>query len=257
MVMALPKFSLDAEILGQERMAEAVYRMQVHCPEIAEAAQPGNFVQMRLLGGEIFLRRPFGIADADAGKGTLTFLYRVLGRGTAAFSGLCPGDRVNLLGPLGQGFCRDLEHPLIVGGGMGLSPLLFYAKSMGKKADVLMGGKHASEMFWTKLFEPYVQEIHVTTDDGSMGTKGFAVSLLPELLETKKYDAVIVCGPEIMMQKAADLSRAAGIPCQVSLEKRMACGLGACLSCSVDAADGTRKKVCKDGPVFWAEEVFP
>ncbi len=254
--MVLPKFSLDAEILGQERMAEAVYRMTVHCPEIAEVAQPGNFVQMRLLGGEIFLRRPFGIADADAGKGTLTFMYRVLGRGTAAFSCLRPGESVNVLGPLGKGFCMDVERPLIVGGGMGLSPLLFYAKSMGKKADVLMGGKHASEMFWTKLFELYAREIYVTTDDGSMGTKGFAVSLLPELLETKNYDAVMACGPDIMMQKAAELSKAAGVPCQVSLEKRMACGLGACLSCSIDTAGGMRKKVCKDGPVFWAEEVF-
>ena len=139
---------------------------------------------------------------------------------------------------------------------MGLSPLLFYAKSMGKKADVLMGGKHASEMFWTKLVELYAREIYVTTDDGSMGTKGFAVSLLPELLETKNYDAVMACGPDIMMQKAAELSKAAGVPCQVSLEKRMACGLGACLSCSIDTAGGMRKKVCKDGPVFWAEEVF-
>lgn len=255
-VMALPKLSLDAPILAQEKMADAVYHMTVHCPGIAAQAQPGSFVQIRLLGGDILLRRPLGIADADAEKGTITFIYRILGKGTSAFSNLCTDDKVNVLGPLGHGFSQNFKKPLIVGGGMGLSPLLFYAKAMGKKADVLMGGKTASEMFWAKLFEPHVSKAYITTDDGSLGTKGFTVSLLPELLEEGSYDAVIVCGPEIMMRKTAELAREAGISCQVSLEKRMACGLGACLSCSIDATDGTRRKVCKDGPVFWAEEVF-
>ena len=255
--MDLPKFSLDAEILSQEQMAENVHRMTVHCPQIAGEAQPGTFVQMRLLGGDVLLRRPLGIAEAEREKGTLSFLYRVLGKGTAAFSRLRPGAQVNLLGPLGHGFCMDLHRPLLVGGGMGLSPLLFYARCMEKRADVLMGGRHAGEMFWTELFKPYVSKSYLATDDGSLGSKGFAVSLLPKLLEKGEYDAVIACGPEIMMERAAEMAKAAGIPCQVSLEKRMACGLGACLSCSVDASDGTRKKVCKDGPVFWAEEVFP
>ena len=149
------------------------------------------------------------------------------------------------------------ERPLLVGGGMGLSPLLFCAGVMGEKADVLMGGRCAREMFWETLFRPHVLNTYITTDDGSLGVKGFTVSLLPELLAGGGYDAVIVCGPEIMMQRTARLAKEAGIPCQVSLERRMACGLGACLSCSIDATDGTRKKVCKDGPVFWAEEVFP
>ena len=231
--------------------------MTVHSPEIAKAARPGNFVQLRLPGGDMLLRRPLGIADADEERGTVDFIYRVLGRGTAAFSALRPDDMVNVLGPLGRGFCEDLKHPLMVGGGMGLSPLLFCAKRMGKKADVLMGGKSASEMFWAELYAPHVSETYITTDDGSLGQKGFAVALLPKLLAEGGYDGVLVCGPEIMMRKAAEIAGDAGIPCQVSLERRMACGLGACLSCSIDSADGTRKKVCKDGPVFWAEEVFP
>ena len=254
--MALPKVSVDAVILGQEKLAGDVRRMTVCCPEIARDARPGQFVQVRLLGRDVLLRRPLGIADADGEKGTLAFVYRVLGKGTKALSHLPPGDEVNVLGPLGRGFSMGAGHPLLVGGGMGLSPLLFFAKAMEGKGTVLMGGRNAGEMFWGELFSPYATETHITTDDGSLGRKGFAVDLLPELLERGGHDLVAVCGPEIMMRRAAELARAAGIPCQVSLERRMACGLGACLSCSLDATDGTRKKVCKDGPVFWAEEVF-
>lgn len=255
--MDLPKHASEAGILAQEKMAEGVYRMTMDSPEIAQEARPGNFVHVRLPGTDLLLRRPLGIADADEERGTIDLIYRVLGRGTAAFSTLRPGDRVNLLGPLGRGFSEEPEHPLLVGGGMGLSPLLFCAKRMGKRADVLMGGKCASEMFWAGLFAPHVSEIRIATDDGSLGEKGFAVALLPDLLEKGAYDGVLACGPEVMMRKAAQIARDAGIPCQVSLERRMACGLGACLSCSVDGTDGSRKKVCKDGPVFWAEEVFP
>lgn len=255
--MTLPRVTVDAVILSQEKMAEAVYRMTLDCPQIAQGARPGNFVQMRPLLGNVLLRRPLGIGDAEPEKGRISLVYRVLGRGTGTFSGLSAGDRVNVLGPLGHGFSMDFKRPLLVGGGMGLSPLLFYAGRMGGKAEILMGGKNASEMFWTELFAPYAAKIHVATDDGSLGEKGFPTDLLPDLLKCGGYDGLISCGPEIMMKKSAKIARAAGLPCQVSLERRMACGLGACLSCSIDTRDGTRKKVCKDGPVFWAEEVFP
>ena len=257
-VMALPKkkVTVDSRIVSQRELYDQVFQLVVKAPEVAELAEAGQFVQLRILNGSCLLRRPVGIAAADKDKGTVAFIYRVVGKGTKAISELKAGDTINVLGPLGHGFDTTAKKPLIVGGGMGLSPVLFYAAVMQGKADVLMGGKTAGELFWQELFAGKVQDIFCTTDDGSLGTKGFTTTLLPELLEKKAYDLVVACGPEIMMKGIAKIAKEHGARCQVSLEKRMGCGLGACLSCSIDTTDGKRKKVCKDGPVFEAGEVF-
>ena len=131
---------------------------------------------------------------------------------------------------------------------------LFFAAAHGS-SSVLMGGRTKAELFWEELFRPHVRAVHATTDDGSYGTEGFVTTLLPELLQEGDYDAVAVCGPPIMMESVAQMAASFGLPCEVSLERRMACGLGACLSCAVDTRGG-RRKVCKDGPVFSAEEVY-
>lgn len=254
--MTLPKIVRDAKVLAQQELASHVFFLVVEAPEIARQAKAGQFVQLRILSGDFTLRRPVGVAAVDPRKGSVAFIYRVVGRGTKALSALMPGEMVNVLGPLGHGFAMKYQRPLIVGGGMGLSPLLYYADAMKGRADVLMGGKTADELFWTKLFDDLTQQMFLTTDDGSMGTKGFTTTALPEILETGDYDVVVTCGPEIMMRGVATIAKEHGLPCEVSLEKRMACGLGACLSCSIDTTDGQRKKVCKDGPVFPAEEVF-
>lgn len=257
-VMALPKekVTVDANIVSQQELYDQVFQLVVKAPEVAALAEAGQFVQLRILNSNCLLRRPVGIAAADKEKGIVAFIYRVVGKGTKAISELKAGDTINVLGPLGNGFDTTAKKPLIVGGGMGLSPVLFYAAAMQGKADVLMGGKTAGELFWQDLFTGKVQEIFCTTDDGSLGTKGFTTTLLPELLEKKDYDLVVACGPEIMMKGIAKIAKEHGLRCQVSLEKRMGCGLGACLSCSIDTTDGKRKKVCKDGPVFEAGEVF-
>lgn len=254
--MTLPKIVRDAKVLAQQELASHVFFLVVEAPEIARQAKAGQFVQLRILSGDFTLRRPVGVAAVDPRKGSVAFIYRVVGRGTKALSALMPGEMVNVLGPLGHGFAMKYQRPLIVGGGMGLSPLLYYADAMKGRADVLMGGKTADELFWTRLFDDLTQQMFLTTDDGSMGTKGFTTTALPEILETGDYDVVVTCGPEIMMRGVATIAKEHGLPCEVSLEKRMACGLGACLSCSIDTTDGQRKKVCKDGPVFPAEEVF-
>lgn len=257
-VMALPKkkVTVDSRIVSQRELYDQVFQLVVKAPEVAELAEAGQFVQLRILNGSCLLRRPVGIAAADKDKGTVAFIYRVVGKGTKAISELKAGDTINVLGPLGHGFDTAAKKPLIVGGGMGLSPVLFYAAAMQGKADVLMGGKTCGELFWQELFAGKVQDIFCTTDDGSLGTKGFTTTLLPKLLEKKDYDLVVACGPEIMMKGIAKIAKEHGVRCQVSLEKRMGCGLGACLSCSIDTTDGKRKKVCKDGPVFEAGEVF-
>jgi len=254
--MHLPKLAIDAIILENKPLGADIYQLSVACPEIASCGQPGMFVQLQINREMLLLRRPLSIADLDAAAGTVTFIYRRIGKGTAAMTSLQPRESINCLGPLGHGFAMTAKRPLLIGGGLGIAPLLFVANRLAGQADILMGGRCRQEMFWPDLFRPYARKIFITTDDGSMGTKGFTIDLLPTLLQQEKYDQIIVCGPEIMMRGVAKIAAAASIPCQVSLEKRMACGLGACLSCSCDTNDGHRVKVCKDGPVFWAQEVL-
>ena len=254
-VMTLPKFLDDEATVSENvRIVFGVYRMTLIAPQIAKVARPGQFVHVRLAPGLHKLRRPFGVANVK--DGSFTMYYRVLGEGTLALTDASTGDMLSVLGPLGNGFATEAKRPLLVGGGMGLAPLLYLAKSFSGRADVLVGGRNREEVFWTDIFRPHVREAFVTTDDGSAGRKGFTTELLPELLAARDYDCVYVCGPEIMMKKIAALAAEADVPCQVSLEKRMACGLGACLSCGCDTTDGRRAKVCKDGPVFWARDVF-
>ncbi|MCR5757648.1 MAG: dihydroorotate dehydrogenase electron transfer subunit [Selenomonas sp.] len=255
-VTILPKVAVDGDIVAHNELVTDVWRMEVEARPIAREGEPGQFVQLQIPQGGFTLRRPVGIAEIDRQKGTVAFIYRVVGKGTKALSKLPVGSQINVLGPLGHGFSLQAKHPLLVGGGMGLSPLLCYAEHSQGKASVLMGGRCERELFWQKIYAPNVQDVFCTTDDGSCGTKGFTTTLLPELLRQGDYDLVIACGPEIMMQGIARIAHEHGVPCQVSLEKRMGCGLGACLSCSIDTTRGERKKVCKDGPVFWAEEVF-
>jgi len=259
-VMILPeknqKYLEDARVISQQELRADVFSLELEAPQIAREAVPGQFVQVRIPSDSFVLRRPLGVASADQAKNRITLIYREVGKGTVALTGAMPGETINVLGPLGHGFSSAFEHPLLVGGGLGLSPLLFYAESLHGKADVLMGGRTADELFWKELYADQAGEIFLTTDDGSLGTKGFVTTLLPELLEKKAYDGVSVCGPEIMMRNVAKIAAEYGIPCEVSLERRMGCGLGACLSCSIDTTDGKRKKVCKDGPVFPAQEVF-
>ena len=138
---------------------------------------------------------------------------------------------------------------------MGLSPLLSYAQAKRGACDILMGGKNAEELFWQSFYAPYVQKTFLTTDDGSLGSQGFTTTIFPQVLKQDTYDGVLVCGPEIMMRGIAKMAAQAGIPCQVSLEKRMACGLGACLCCVEKDVHGHNLCVCKEGPVFNIEQL--
>lgn len=241
----------EAEILSNEEVAQKIYRLTVDAPELAESARAGQFVQVKI-SDEFTLRRPLGIASTLGGR--VKIFYRVVGRGTETLSTKRAGERLNILGALGNGFTPREGKVLLVGGGMGLAPLLCAAEKFS--ADVLMGGRNQGEvLFWQDEFRPHVDKIFITTDDGSYARKGFAVDLLPEILAAENYSAVLTCGPEIMMRGIAKLAFEKNLPCEVSFERRMACGLGACLSCSIDTISG-RKKVCKDGPIFNAKEVF-
>lgn len=243
----------EAEILANVEVAEKIFRLEVFEPELSLEAHPGQFVEVKI-SDEFTLRRPFGIASAS--EGIVKIFYRVVGKGTEILSKKKAGEILNILGALGKGFDVDIYGKiLLVGGGMGLAPLLSAAEKLDN-SDVLIGGKNKAEaIFWYKEFRPKVKNFFVTTDDGSLGRKGFVTDLLTSVLETEDYSAVFTCGPEIMMREVAFEAMARDLICQVSFERRMACGLGACLSCSIDTSQG-RKKVCKDGPVFNAEEIF-
>ena len=229
----------------------------VFCSEWAKEFKPGQFVHVRIgKSCDPLLRRPISISDVDVIQHTVTLIYRIVGKGTALLAQCAEGDVLDCMGPLGNGFVPQGTRPLLVGGGMGLAPLIYLARSLSAYSpEVLMGGRTREELFWPEMYKTFCREIHITTDDGSVGAKGTVLDLLPKLL-TKKYDMIYTCGPQPMMKSVAAFAKEHHIPCQISLEKYMACGIGACLSCTCAAKDGKRRKVCTDGPVFWAEEVL-
>lgn len=243
-----------AKVVEQRQLNSSTRLIKVHAPEIANVAVPGQFVNVQVCKNSApLLRRPFGVAGVNKEEGTFTMIYRVIGEGTQILAAAAVGDSLSIVGPLGRGFDLGAKRPLVIGGGVGLAPILFLAAALGN-SHVLMGGRTAEELFWTDLYKAYCPEMFLTTDDGSQGTKGTVMALLPQLLAEGGYDCVYVCGPVPMMRAVAAACLEAKVPCQVSLEKYMACGLGACLSCACEGI-GKRIKVCKDGPVFWAQEV--
>ncbi|HWR43741.1 dihydroorotate dehydrogenase electron transfer subunit [Sporomusa sp.] len=253
----MAKTCVKAQVIEQNTIAGDVFALIVAAPEIAAIARPGQFVHLRLADTlDPLLRRPFSIADCNAEQGTLTVIYRVVGRGTVLMTKLQAGDIIDCMGPLGKGFDLTAQRPLLIGGGMGLAPLVMLAKAFcSRPATILMGGRNEQELFWPEIYAGVCQNIHITTDDGSIGHRGFTVDLLPELLKQDKFDRIYACGPHAMLKGVAETAAYYGVPCQVSLEEYMACGVGACLSCTCAGASGKRHKVCTDGPVFWAEEV--
>ncbi len=247
----------SALILINEPLASGVFRLVVKSPKISERCTPGQFVMVRLpWWTDPYLRRPFSIAGADSDEGTLTLIYRVVGHGTELLESARAGDTLDVMGPLGRGFDLSGERLLLVGGGMGLAPLLFAAgRCCPNPVEVLAGGRSGDELFWVGLFRGNCDKVHVTTDDGSLGICGTCVDALPDILRKGGFSGVLTCGPRPMMKRVTEVANAAGIRTQVSLEEHMACGMGVCLSCTCGAADGGTRQICKDGPVFWAEEV--
>lgn len=220
------------------------------------AARPGQFLQVRV--SETFdplLRRPLSIHDSEGKE--VRLLYRVAGRGTRLLAEKRPGDNLDVLGPLGNGFPgMPGEDAVLVAGGLGVAPLYFLARRLseaGKQVDFLLGAKHAGDVYIPEKLTGFVRQLLVATEDGSRGTRGLVTDLLAGL----KQDSVTVfcCGPLGMMKEVTRLSARQGWKTYVSLEAHMACGVGACQGCVVMTEQGYRR-VCADGPVFSGEEVF-
>ena len=217
-------------------------------PEIA----PGQFVQVRVEGSpSTYLRRPISIHDVDFKQNEITLLIQLVGEGTRHLATAKKDDIVNMVLPLGNGFSVPEigERCLLVGGGIGIAPLYYFAKVLvekGIRPTMLLGGKSASDLLRLADYQQFGKTF-VTTEDGSMGEKGFVTQ--HSLWQQQSFDKIYVCGPKPMMKAVAKLAAEKDVWCEVSLENLMACGLGACLCCVEDTVDG-HVCVCKEGPVF-------
>ncbi len=215
---------------------------------------PDQFVHVKC-GHSRLLRRPISICDWE--ENLLRIVFEVRGEGTEWLSRRKAGDRLDVLGPLGRGFRMDREgRYLLVGGGIGVPPMLGCAKWTAERSTAVLGFRSADRAMLSKDFQKSCKEIFLCSDDGSIGRHGFVDAQVRDILEKDKdFTEVLACGPKPMLKNVAAVAAGFGVPCQVSMEERMACGVGACLGCAIQMADGTMKHVCKDGPVFDAEEV--
>lgn len=243
-----------AEVLENRQILPQHFWMNLKAPSIAQGASPGQFLTIRIPSPVALLPRPMSLSGIDASSGVLSILYRVVGLGTSILSGLCPGESLDLMGPLGQGFPSPPPGALLVAGGTGIAPLLPLAQMGAGDMTLLYGARSQDQLIDLGSIVPSHIRLELATDDGSRGHQGTVPEALQTLLEELKPHAIYVCGPRPMMAQVASQARKRGIPAWVSLEERMACGVGACLGCAIQTPAGYRR-VCKDGPVFRSEEV--
>lgn len=245
-------------IVHKQALAKDVYSLTVLCPEIAEIACPGQFVHILPKG--FGLRRPISIAGIDKKKGTLRIVFVIKHQGTQAIADLNQGDYLDMIAPLGHGFTLlpDAEHVVLVGGGIGVPPMLPLAEYYGEKATAVSGFRTFQQVILQEDLQAYGAQTICCTEDGSAGdVKGFVTAPLEQLL-SEGVDAVFACGSIPMLRAVAEICMRNQTYCEVSLEERMACGVGACLGCACKIKkDGQEEflHVCKNGPVFKAEEV--
>lgn len=253
----MPYYQQEAPICRKTALGYLCYDLTLHCPDIAQAAVPGQFVH--ILCGEKTLRRPISICEIHKEEGTIRIVFDVRGEGTAWLADRSEGETLNVLGPLGNGFdvSDTSQKALFVGGGIGVPPLLEAAKAFCGRADAILGFKCCDNAVLTEDFRRCCSEVYVTSDDGSVGEHGFVTDVLTKICA--QYDVIYACGPTAMLKAVSACAKRKGITCYVSLEERMGCGVGACLVCACEVNNngiGTYKHVCKDGPVFRAEEVI-
>jgi dihydroorotate dehydrogenase electron transfer subunit len=270
------------DVVGNRALTGGHFLFSVEAPQQAAQAQPGQFAMVHILGrSDVLLRRPLSIYDitgkdgrstgARQGKRILQFIYKVVGRGTNLMAELKRGDQVGLLGPLGHGFfeedylprVRGANEILLVAGGIGIAALLLPARHLAKagiKQRLFFGARTKDDLVATKAFQPLVGATLLTTEDGSAGTRGLVTQPLEQYLSanTNKKILLMACGPWPMLRATVEVAGRFGHPCLVSMENRMGCGLGACLGCSIRVkgqGHEAYQRVCKDGPVFWADKI--
>ena len=261
----------DLKILKNEEVAKNYMMMEIKSENIARKAVPGQFVHISLnekvngnknITNDPLLRRPFSIHDVDVERGIVKILYKVVGKGTFLLSRKRANDVLSIMGPLGNGFAikKDIAKAAIVAGGIGVAPMYFLLKALlknGVEVDFYLGALSKSEILLVDEIKSLGVELHVATDDGSIGEKGRVTDLLHKNL--KAVDVTYTCGPKLMMREVVKIALAKGIPVQVSMEEKMACGIGACLSCVCKVKNNEHfeyKRVCAEGPVFDGKSVM-
>ena len=232
-----------SKIISNEILIDGIYKMVV---EEKNSIKPGQFYMLKTYG-ETLLPRPISVSERD--DNTITFLYAVVGTGTKDFSKLKVGDYIDLIGPLGNGFKTEgLGKVALVTGGIGIAPMLEVAKDIkrvNKENIIDLYAGFREDIYLVEDMRKYLDKVNISTDTGKHGHKGFVT----DMIKVEDYDTVLCCGPEIMMNKVVNMCREKNVKVYVSMEKHMACGVGACLGCTCKTKEGN-KRTCKDGPVF-------
>jgi dihydroorotate dehydrogenase electron transfer subunit len=261
-------FQKEVEILHHFELGPGYFKMGLAFSEVARMARPGQFVMARLPNRDMpLLRRPFSIHNVLLDGGTICgfeLLYKVVGQGTRAMSELKPGEFLDVLGPLGNGFSfpEGLRHAFLVAGGVGVATLHFLGSELagkpGVSSTVFLGGCSAADILCREAFESRGSQVCVTTEDCTLGERGLVTSEVEKALASgQKPDVIYACGPTPMLKAVSQIAAEYGVPCQISLETVMACGFGVCLGCAVEKTEtrGTYFHTCTDGPVFDSQDV--
>ena len=251
------KFKENAVIISQEEIAPGIFSMWLKTEQIAQHAKAGQFISIYCEDGSRMLPRPISICEIDKNDGALHLVYRVAGKGTQEFSEKNTGMELSVLGPLGNGFPLKGKKAFLIGGGIGIPPILELAKQLDCEKQIVLGYRN-SDMFLLDEFKKY-GSVYIATEDGSYGSKGNVLDAIRE--NDLEADIIYACGPTPMLRALKEYAAEHKMECWISMEEKMACGIGACLACvckskEVDAHTNVHnKRVCKEGPVFRAEEV--
>lgn len=253
----MSKKQVMAEIIRHTSLSDGIFDMTLKAEEIAKEAKAGQFISVYLNNKSKILPRPISICGIDKEAGTLRIVYRTVGDGTKELSDYKEGEMVKILGPLGNGFTQKDKKAILIGGGIGIPPMLELMKQLDCDKTAVLGYRD-SDMFLKDEFEA-VGDVVISTEDGSFGTKGNVIDAIKE--QGVEGSIIYACGPTPMLRGIKAYAEEMGIEAQISMEERMACGIGACLACvckSTEIDDHSQvknKRVCKEGPVFNVKEV--
>lgn len=258
--------NVKAKLISKEMLKPDIFKFSVQAKEITDTAKPGNFIEIRVNNDiEPFLRRPISIYNMNKDDGILEFIFQVKGKGTKILSEKREGELIDIVGPLGYGTFKysNFQNLAIIGGGIGVFPLYELAKCANKEnknVNTYLGFRNKDLVVLENEFTQVSDNLIITTDDGSYSQKGFAIDFLKKDVEEGKINSIYACGPLPMLKAVRELAIEKNIPCQISLEEKMACGLGVCLGCAVKTTRSPEDApeywhVCKAGPVFQAKDV--
>lgn len=260
------KKNIFAEIISNEEIVSGIFKMVLKSETLAQNAWAGQFLHIKCSDAtDSLLRRPISICTFDRELNTVTIVYQVKGKGTELLAKMNAGSNVDVLGPLGKGYTIDTTNKkvLLVGGGIGIYPLYSVATAYANsdvKLDAVLGFRTKDLMTYENEFKDVCSQLEIVTDDGSYGKSGTVIAPMLDLIKENAYDLVYVCGPKPMINAIVEEHKKQTFPCEVSLEERMGCGVGACLVCACKTfnkdGEAEHKHVCKDGPVFDITQLY-